>query len=41
MYDKIDKNPVKSYKTMIQEIIQKLHKEIPEYIDSEDKIDEK
>lgn len=41
MYDKLDKNPVKSYKTMIQEVTQKLHKEIPEYIDHEHEVDEK
>lgn len=37
----IEKNPVKSYKTMIQEIVQKEHKIVPEYRDSEYKKDEK
>lgn len=39
--EKIGKNPVKSYKTMIQEIVQKEHKVVPEYKDIEHKIDEK
>lgn len=39
--EEIEKNPVKSYKTMIQEIIQKEHKIVPEYRDSEYKNDEK
>jgi ribonuclease-3 len=37
----IEKNPVKSYKTQIQEIVQKEHKIVPEYRDSEHKNDEK
>jgi len=37
----IRKNPVKSYKTMIQEIVQKKHKVIPEYKDIEEKKDDK
>lgn len=37
----IEKSPVKSYKTMIQEIIQKEHKIVPEYRDSEYQNDEK
>lgn len=37
----IEKNPVKSYKTMIQEIVQKEHKIVPEYKDIEYVIDEK
>ncbi len=41
MYDHIDKTPVKSYKTMIQELVQKKYKEIPEYIDSEYELDGK
>lgn len=44
LYYKIDEialQPVKSYKTMIQEIVQKDHKIIPEYIDTENKKDEK
>ena len=39
--EQIEKNPVKSYKTMIQEIVQKQHKVVPEYKDSEYKVDEK
>ena len=39
--EQIEKNPVKSYKTMIQEIVQKEHKVVPEYKDIEHKIDEK
>jgi len=39
--EQIEKNPVKSYKTMIQEIVQKEHKVVPEYKDIEEKIDEK
>jgi dsRNA-specific ribonuclease len=35
MYASVDKNPVKSYKTMVQELTQKQYKQIPEYIDSE------
>lgn len=41
MYDKIDKNPVQSYKTMIQELIQKEHKDIPLYKDFEQEIDQR
>ena len=44
MYSKleeIEKNPVKSYKTMIQEIVQKEHKVVPEYKDIEHMVDEK
>ena len=37
----IEKNPVKSYKTMIQEIVQKEHKIVPEYNDIEYTIDDK
>ncbi|MCF7834780.1 ribonuclease III [Candidatus Gracilibacteria bacterium] len=37
----ISTKPVKSYKTLIQEIVQKEHKVIPEYIDTENKIDDK
>lgn len=37
----IEKNPVKSYKTMVQELVQKEHKIVPEYKDSEHKNDEK
>ena len=39
--EKIEKSPVKSYKTMIQEIVQKEHKIVPEYRDIEHKVDEK
>lgn len=39
--EKIEKNPVKSYKTMIQEIVQKQHKVVPEYKDIEFKKDDK
>ncbi len=39
--EKIKEAPVKSYKTMIQEIVQKEHKVVPEYKDIEHKIDEK
>jgi ribonuclease-3 len=39
--EKIEKNPVKSYKTMIQEIVQKQHKVVPEYKDIEYVKDEK
>jgi len=39
--EKIEKSPVKSYKTMIQEIVQKEHKVVPEYKDIEEVIDEK
>ncbi len=37
----ISKNPIQSYKTMVQEIVQKLHKQVPEYNDIEHKKDEK
>ena len=39
--EQIEKNPVKSYKTMIQEIVQKEHKVVPEYKDTEHRVDEK
>lgn len=39
--DIISKDPVKSYKTMIQEIVQKTHKELPVYEDSSSKTDDK
>ena len=39
--DKIDKKPVKSYKTLIQELIQKEYKIIPEYVNIENKLDDK
>ncbi len=37
----ISKNPIQSYKTMVQEIVQKLHKQVPEYNDIEHIKDEK
>lgn len=37
----IEKSPVKSYKTMIQELVQKDHKITPEYKDIEDITDQK
>ena len=39
--EQIEKNPVKSYKTVIQEIVQKEHKVVPEYKDTEHRVDEK
>ncbi len=39
--DKISTNPVKSYKTLIQEFVQKEYKIIPEYLDTENKKDDK
>lgn len=39
--EKIEKNPVKSHKTMIQEIVQKQYKLVPEYKDIEHKKDGK
>ena len=39
--EQVEKSPVKSYKTTIQEIVQKEHKTIPEYKDIEDITDEK
>jgi len=41
MYDSIDKNPVKSYKTMVQEYVQHNTKQTPVYIDSEVEIDDR
>lgn len=38
---KIAKDPIKSYKTMLQETIQKEFKELPIYKDSENKVDDK
>lgn len=37
----ISQAPVKSYKTMVQEKIQKSYKKLPTYIDSEEQVDEK
>jgi len=39
--DNINKDPVKSYKTMVQEVVQKKYKQLPVYQDSEDQKDEK
>lgn len=39
--ENIEKNPVKSYKTMIQEIVQKQYKMVPEYQDIEEQKDDK
>ena len=41
MFDHIDKNPVQSYKTMAQELVQKRYKQIPQYKDIEHDADEK
>ena len=41
MYDIVDKNPVKSYKTMVQESIQHDTKQTPVYIDFEEVKDSK
>ena len=41
MYDVVDKNPVKSYKTMVQEYIQHNTKQTPVYIDFEEVKDSK
>lgn len=35
--NKISKKPIKSYKSMVQELVQKEHKELPEYKDFEQK----
>jgi len=44
VYSKIenieDYIPVKSYKSRVQEMIQKEHKVLPNYVDTEDKVDE-
>lgn len=37
----IQKGPVKSYKTMVQELVQKEYKVTPEYKETEEKVDEK
>lgn len=39
--DTISKDPVKSYKTMVQELVQKKYKQLPVYKDSEDVKDDK
>ncbi len=41
MYDSIDKSPVQSYKTMAQELVQKTHKQIPQYKDTEYEVDDR
>ncbi|HOG15204.1 MAG TPA: ribonuclease III [Candidatus Absconditabacterales bacterium] len=41
MYNKISKKPIQSYKTMVQEHLQKLYKELPSYKDIEHEIDSK
>lgn len=41
MYDEVEKNPVKSYKTMVQEYIQHNTKQTPVYIDFEEVKDSK
>lgn len=41
MYDVVDKNPVKSYKTMVQEYVQHNTKQTPVYIDFEEVKDSK
>jgi len=41
MYDKINKKPIQSYKTMLQEYVQKLYKELPSYKDIEHQFDSK
>jgi len=37
----ISTHPVKSYKTLVQEIVQKDTKQIPEYRETEEEVDEK
>jgi len=37
----IQKEPIKSYKTMIQEEVQKQHKVLPEYRETEHELDDK
>jgi dsRNA-specific ribonuclease len=37
----ISTHPVKSYKTLVQEIVQKDTKQIPEYRETEEQVDEK
>lgn len=37
----ISKAPIKSYKTMAQEHIQKIYKQLPDYVDTEEQIDDK
>jgi dsRNA-specific ribonuclease len=37
----ISTHPVKSYKTLVQEIVQKDTKQIPEYRETEEEIDKK
>jgi dsRNA-specific ribonuclease len=37
----ISTHPVKSYKTLVQELVQKDTKQIPEYRETEEQVDEK
>jgi dsRNA-specific ribonuclease len=39
--DSISTHPVKSYKTLVQELVQRDTKQIPEYRETEAKVDEK
>ena len=39
--DTVSKDPVKSYKTMVQEWVQKKYKQLPVYQDTEEQIDNK
>jgi dsRNA-specific ribonuclease len=39
--DSISTHPVKSYKTLVQELVQKDTKQIPEYRETEEETDEK
>jgi ribonuclease-3 len=39
--ENIKKSHVRSYKTMVQELVQKEHKTIPEYVDTPHDVDEK
>jgi dsRNA-specific ribonuclease len=41
MYDTVNKSPVKSYKTMVQEYVQHNTKQTPVYIDFEEVKDSK
>jgi dsRNA-specific ribonuclease len=40
-FEQISKIPIRSYKTMIQELVQKKFKITPQYIDVENKKDDK
>ncbi len=41
LFDTISTHPVKSYKTLVQELSQRKTKQIPEYIESDAEVDEK